>query len=105
MAGDDAPDTVTEAVQMLNELGYGDELEVVPEGVALRSGDGVEAVTTAVVDYVFRFEGPSDPGDETIVLGVNCPTLNRRGVVVSAYGPAIDADHDAVLHQLLPERR
>lgn len=105
MAADDAPDTVTDAVQLLNGLGYGDDLEVVPEGVALRTGDGVEAVTSAVVDYVFRFEGPSDAGDEMIVLGVSCPTLQRKGVVVSAYGPAIDADHEAVLRQLLTDRR
>ena len=52
---------------------------------------------SAVVDYTFRFEGDSDPGDEAIVLGVHCGDSDRKGVVVSAYGPDADPEHTALL--------
>jgi hypothetical protein len=58
-------------------------------------------VRGAIVDHVYRFEGDSDPADEAIVLGVHCPNLGVRGVVVSAYGPSIDRDHEAVLRALV----
>jgi hypothetical protein len=50
----------------------------------------VHPASAWVITEVFRFEGPSDPGDEAIVLGVACPRCGDRGIVVSAFGP--DAD-------------
>ena len=47
-------------------------------------------VEPVVVDRFFRFEGPSDPADEAIVLGVHCSACGARGTIVSAFGP--DAD-------------
>ena len=52
---------------------------------------------TAVVDFTFRFEGPSDPGDQAIVLGVSCTAWGRKGIVVSAYGPDADPEEAALL--------
>ncbi|MEY2472467.1 MAG: hypothetical protein QOK28_1796 [Actinomycetota bacterium] len=101
MPADDAPDTVTEAVAALAARGYTDELIVRPDGLHATGKDGVEDVRSALVDYVYRFEGPSDPADEAIVLGVHCPTLGVRGVVVSGYGASIDPDHEAVLRELV----
>ena len=98
---DGAPDTVTEAVAALAAQGYTDELVVKPEGLMARGKDGLEDVRSAIVEHVYRFEGDSDPADEAIVLGVHCPNLGVRGVVVSAYGPSIDSDHEAVLRALV----
>jgi hypothetical protein len=92
---------VTEAVAALTAQGYTDELIVKPEGLMAVGKDGVEDVRSAIVDQIYRFEGDSDPADEAIVLGVHCPTLGVRGVVVSAYGPLIDPDHEAVLRALV----
>ena len=39
-----------------------------------------------VVEKTFRFEGVSDPGDASIVLGVRCPICAAAGIIVSAYG-------------------
>jgi hypothetical protein len=86
----DSPDTVTEAVEMLHADGYTADFTL--EGLAKTCsacGD-VHELDHAVIEHQFRFEGPSDPGDEAIVLGVRCPACDVRGVVVSAFGP--DAD-------------
>jgi hypothetical protein len=85
----DAPDTVTEAMAELRAAGYGLDVDLV-DGV-LRASDGQSCdCTQAVVERVYRFEGESDPGDESIVLGLRLPGADRGAVLVSAYGPAAD---------------
>jgi hypothetical protein len=39
---------------------------------------------------VYRFEGPSDPGDMMIVLGLVDPVSHRRGTLAAPFGPAAD---------------
>jgi len=84
----DAPETVSEAVAFLEAHGYRDQLRLPRDG-------------QAVVDYTFRFEGPSDPADEAIVLGVSLADGNRRGVIVSAFGPGAEPEDAALLVSLI----
>ena len=91
------PDTVTEAVALLASKGYVDDFRLSAGGLLDASTSEVHPMQTAVVDYTFRFEGDSDPGDEAIVLGVQCTEWNRKGVIVSAYGPDADPAEAALL--------
>jgi hypothetical protein len=93
----DAPETISEAVAHLADLGYVDDLKLCPEGLRDATTGDVHPLATAVVDHQYRFEGPSDPGDESIVLGVQCTEWGRKGVVVSAYGPDADPDEAELL--------
>ena len=52
------------------------------------------------IRYTFRFEGATDPADEAIVLGVECPKCRARGTIVSAYG----VDADAAYVELIQRR-
>ena len=97
------PDTVSEAVAFLAARGYVDDYRLRSEGVVDVATGASHPLETATVDYEFRFEGPSDPGDEAIVLGVHCTEWDRKGVVVSAYGPDADAE-DAELLVALARR-
>jgi hypothetical protein len=98
------PDTVTEAVALLAEEGYHDELRLGVDGLHCDVAEGCQPVDDAVVDHVFRFEGPSDPADEAIVLGVSCPVWGLRGVLVSGFGPSVDPEHAVVLTALARRR-
>lgn len=95
-----APETVSEAVRTLAELGYSGDLVLSSEGLRCRACGVVHHPDGIVVDHTFRFEGPTDPADEAIVLGIQCPTCGHRGVVVSAYGPAADPELFEVLDRL-----
>ena len=46
----------------------------------------------AVVERLYRFEGPSDPGDEMVVFGLRDPESGRRGHLASGFGPAADPE-------------
>ena len=52
------------------------------------------------MQHTFRFEGDTDPGDEAIVLGVECPECGIRGIIVSSYGPEASPEFLALLDQL-----
>jgi hypothetical protein len=100
----DAPDTVSEAVAYLADLGYVDDLKLCPEGLVEASSGDVHPLATAHVDHELRFEGPTDPADEAIVLGVHCTDWDRKGVVVSGYGPNADPDEADLLIALTKPR-
>jgi hypothetical protein len=95
-----APETVTEATQFLHAEGYTEDLRVTSDGIVSREHDAPHAADTAIVDHTFRFEGTSDPADESIVLGVRCTEWNSKGVIVSAYGPDMAPDEADLLMQL-----
>jgi hypothetical protein len=98
------PDTVTEAVEFLATQGYVDDYRVGDAEVAADGMRAAHAMEGAVIDFMFRFEGPSDPSDEAIVLGVSHPGWARKGIVVSAYGPDAERDAAAVLVALSRDR-
>ena len=55
-------------------------------------GDASCRVDEAVVEHLFRFEGPSDPGDEMIVFGLRDPATGVRGTLATAPGHAADPE-------------
>jgi len=76
---------VVEAVELLRVDGYA--LDFLPEHATVCQASPEDRSFVALeFEWVYRFEGVSDPGDEAIVLGVRCPSCGGRGVVVSAYG-------------------
>jgi hypothetical protein len=92
----DAPDTVTEAVAVLEADGYTSPFLQSGSDLVCMACGAPHDLELGVVDRFFRFEGPSDPGDEAIVLGVRCGVCGAHGTLVSAFGP--DADPDAFEH-------
>ncbi len=76
--------TLSEAVDDLRSQGYTDELELGASG--LFKGDERMDPTHFVIDSFHRFEGPSDPGDMSIVYAISCQDLGVKGLLVSSYG-------------------
>jgi len=88
----DTPDTVTEAIEQLVEAGYTENMQLV-DGHVLWDGRCRQcAVEHITVDRVFRFEGPSDPGDEMVVFALHDPDSGARGTLASAYGSGADPE-------------
>ncbi len=88
----DAPDTVTEAVQHLRAAGYRANFELIDGAIRWADRSASCSVDSVVVEYLYRFEGPSDPGDEMVVFGLYDPATDTRGALASAFGPAADPD-------------
>jgi hypothetical protein len=89
----DAPDTVVEALHLLRDQGYDTEFSLTRDGtLGWDRHTQTCAVADVVVERLFRFEGPSDPGDEMIVFGLRDPGTGARGTLASAFGPSADPD-------------
>ena len=96
----DAAETVLDAVRTLEGLGYTDDLRLEDGGVLCSACGARHAPERLVITHTYRFEGESNPDDEAIVLGVECPSCGTRGVIVSAYGPQADPGLFELLQRL-----
>jgi hypothetical protein len=94
------PDTVTEAVALLQAEGYTSDVMVGGSTFTCPACGQSSPLADAHVDRVFRFEGDSDPADEMIVIGLSCPLCGQRGLLVSAFGPDADPEHAEALRTL-----
>jgi len=88
----DEPDTVTEAIRALKADGYLADFEMIDGAIRWASRAKQCAVDAVVVEHLFRFEGPSDPGDEMIVFGLYDPATDTRGALASAFGSSADPE-------------
>ena len=96
MPDSDAPDTVTEAIERLRRDGYVADSQLVDGVLTAEAGCPTCAVSDAVVERLYRFEGDSDPGDEMIVFGLRDPASGTMGTLASAFG--LNADPDLGTH-------
>ena len=92
--------TVTEAINLLEADGYRSDFSFTDGSVRCVACDVRHRPPQLIVRRTFRFEGETDPGDEMIVLGIECPACGVRGVVVSAYGPDASPEFIELLQQL-----
>jgi hypothetical protein len=97
----DVPESESEALRFLAEDGYVADFGLEGEAIACPACGKSHPPEKLVVRHTFRFEGYTDPGDEAIVLGLECLECGARGVVVSAYGPDADPQLLAVLDRLV----
>lgn len=93
-------ETLSAAVRRLQHAGYvGNWYSI--EGGRLRCDEfDLEAAPSELrVDEVVRFEGTSDPGDESILYALTAPQ-GHRGLFSAIYGPDMSPGDVAVVHQL-----
>ncbi|MEP7204214.1 MAG: hypothetical protein ABI894_16500 [Ilumatobacteraceae bacterium] len=79
-------DTMSERMRQLDGAGWNEQLIV--EGGRLTCGKCAESAgpDEARVNEVHRFEGVSDPGDESILFAISMP-CGHRGTLATIYGP------------------
>jgi hypothetical protein len=96
-----SPSTVTEALDALWRAGYTVDYQLVDGALRAEGGNAPCPIDQAIVERFYRFEGPSDPGDQMIVFAVLDPNTGLRGSLAAAYGPAADPDlYDHLTRQI-----
>lgn len=53
-----------------------------------------------IVEEVARFEGASDPDDESAIFALRCLQHGTRGTLATSYGPAADPADQDIIHRL-----
>jgi hypothetical protein len=96
----EAAGSVAEAIALLEADGYRADVSFGDGSVHCRVRGTPHPPVELVVRHTFRFEGDTDPGDEAIVLGVECPACKARGIVVSAFGPEASSEFVELVQHL-----
>ncbi|MEY2425380.1 MAG: hypothetical protein QOI61_952 [Actinomycetota bacterium] len=94
--------TVSEIVASFEEQGYVISFTAEADAVIRCGGCRTAGPASEVhVDGIARAEGPSDPGDQAMVVALRCAWCGASGVLVVGYGPQASAE-DADVAALLP---
>ncbi len=93
-------DTVTEAVADLQQRGYTYNLSLENKCLLCDEREIYLHPRDFEVDEVYRFEGNSDPGDESVVYAISSPKHSFKGILVCAFGAYADLDSPELLNKL-----
>ncbi|MEZ5229943.1 MAG: hypothetical protein R2710_25745 [Acidimicrobiales bacterium] len=103
MADDTYMDTSSEAIARLETLGYVEQFRLDDDGM-IEAGNERWPAESISVDQSLRFEGMSNPDDESIVLAVSGPG-DRKGVLTLPYGPDLAGPAADTVRLLAQQRR
>ena len=78
-------DTLSDRMRGLHAAGWTEQLSVDDGGLRCGGCRGWAAPEGVEVDEVCRFEGPSDPADESILFAISMP-CGHRGTFPAVYG-------------------
>ena len=98
--------SVTEVLADLTARGFAANFHVVGPPAAVlcpACGHRIDPADADVIE-LYRFEGESDPGDESVVIALRCHVCGAEGSLVAAYGMAADGPEADVLAALVDRR-
>jgi hypothetical protein len=96
-------ETIAEALQRLSAAGYTDDYRAEAQGLRSDTTGAVHPPNRFRVDEIVRFEGESDPSEESAVFALTSEADGTKGTYTVAFGPMMDA-LDAEMVRLLGRR-
>lgn len=91
-------DTLSQAMASLRKEGYTHDFEIRPNAVKSRTSDIELHPDQFQVDKFYRFEGMSNPDDNSILYAIS--GKGHKGLVVDAYGMYSDKLDRAMIEKL-----
>lgn len=93
-------ETLVDATNDLMKRGYTANLSLEGDTIDDKSQDIHMTADDFEIDEFYRFEGPSNPSDMSIVYAINSPKYNLKGILVNAYGTYADDSSSAIAAKL-----
>ncbi len=97
--------TILEVVAHYEAKGFSGQFSTEPQAsvqcLTCRDSSPAEQVPLLATH---RLEGTSDPGEEAVVVGLECPACGGLGTLVLPYGPGASPEDAQVLAALLDDR-
>ena len=93
-------DTVTEALQWLGQQGFTENFNLDENCIRYNNNKQSMSPEEFNIEYLFRFEGDTDPGDEDIVYGITSEVYAIKGVLTSAFGIYADSISTEMIKKL-----
>jgi hypothetical protein len=94
-------ETVTETIEALRKEGYTEDFNLLEDCISSADGKFKMLPQDFEIDQFFRFEGMTDPDDETIVYAISSRSFSKKGVLVNAYGAYSNDVTDELMQKLV----
>lgn len=92
-------DTLVECMAVLRERGYSHNFTATKEDTILDDAKKEYKPHEVKISSFYRFEGESDPGDNSILYAIETNT-GEKGVLVNSYGPTSDTKITKFIEQV-----
>jgi len=82
--------TLSETINALTGLGYTHDFNIVDECIVCHKTNTVLSPDDFQIDKIYRFEGATDPDDQSILYAISSLKSNVKGILVNGYGISSD---------------
>jgi len=93
-------DTLLQAIEALRKQGYTEDFNLQANCLDCRDATLQLHPHEFEIDKVFRFYGPSDVDDESILYAISSDKYDVKGILVNGYGVSSDALTQAMVAKL-----
>ncbi len=84
-------DTLTDAINSLRRQGYTEDFNLQANCLDCRQGAIQVHPHEFEIDKLFRFYGPSDPDDESILYAISSSNHSLKGILVDGFGTSSES--------------
>lgn len=92
--------TLSETINGLKQEGYTLDFNLNKDCIICHYGKTSLSPEEFDIDAVFRFEGESNPDDESIVYAISSPNNGVKGTLVNGYGISADDISSKMIEKL-----
>lgn len=100
-----AQDSLLEALDHYEKKGFEGQFSTRAGGmIHCHACNADEPAAQVPVEGMHRFEGPSDPSEEAVLVALECPSCGAWGTASLSYGPESSREDAGALVELLDAR-
>ena len=92
--------TLSESLNGLLKLGYTHDFNVLEECLVCKQTDDILQPEDFQIDKVYRFEGASNPDDQSILYAISSSKFEMKGTLVNGYGISSDEQVSRLIEKL-----
>lgn len=93
-------DTLSQTMAELRKEGYTEDFNVQTDCISCKNGELRVHPEDFSIDKYFRFEGESNPSDESVLYAISSEKHNVKGLLVNALGIYADDTADQIAKAL-----
>lgn len=92
--------TLSETINGLKEEGYKLDFNVRQDCIVCHEANSVLSPGDFQIDKIYRFEGESNPEDQSILYAISSSKHNLKGLLVNGYGISADEETNKLIAKL-----
>ena len=92
--------TLSQTINGLKKEGYTLDFNLQKDRIICHADGVTLSADDFKIDAVFRYEGESNPDDESIVYAISSTNGNAKGILINAFGIYADDISDTLIEKL-----